>query len=146
MPISRIAALVRSLSTYRVEACFLAALVFTLARQADHREHRVEVRAARTAHTVVHEITPVRVAPAFAPHQIVERTGAVGIAVPAPRVHVVTTSPNKRLVFRSDSAAAIPCPVAVKVGSAAQGASCKFISVAPPAEATALAKAFVDGG
>ena len=90
MPVNRVVALVRAAAAYRVEACFIAALAFSLAHQSDYRRHDgFEVRTTTTRHTVVHEVQPVRVVtsharqPAPAPRPAVEPR--VGRRVTAPR-------------------------------------------------------------
>lgn len=83
MPVNRLVALARAAAAYRVEACFVAALAFSLAHQADDRRHDgLEVRTTTTRHTVVHEVQPVRIVtsharqPAVAPRAAVEPRSA----------------------------------------------------------------------
>lgn len=142
MPANRITALLRSIADYRVEACFLAALAFTLGHNAFH-DRPFHVRT--TAHeTVVHEVRPARVSAAHRPVHVIERPGGVGVAVPAPRAHAGS---NGRIVIKRDSDAALPCATSPALAAArvAEGATCKIVRVAPSA-GVAVAKAFARGG
>ena len=144
MPVNRIAAFLRPILAYRVEACFLAALVFTLARQAGDHRPRVEVRTATTHHTVVHEVTPVRIASTVGVREIIQRRSPAGVAVIAPDVRVITGSADRKVVVRSHSAASDACVSEAAAGTAGRTHACTIVRVAP-ATAPAIAKAFVNG-
>ena len=144
MPAKPFCALLRSIADYRVEACFLAALAFTLGHNAFH-DRPVEIRTTRTHETVVHEVTPVRVAAARRSTHVIERPGVVGIAVPAPRAHVGS---NGRIVIERGSDVSVPCAPDSPTLAAAKivgGATCKVIRTAPSSGAGAP-RALASGG
>lgn len=83
MPVNRLVSLARSAAAYRVEACFIAALAFTLANQADDRRHTFDVHTTTTRHTVVHEVEPVRVVQSVHEEHPVERRRSGSRRIPA---------------------------------------------------------------
>lgn len=147
MPFNRITQFLRAAAEYRVEACFLAALVFTLGHQSFHHDRIVEVRTAKAHETVVHKMTPVRIAAARRNVDVIELPGAVGIAVPAPRYDVVSVAGSTPIVAAKVPVAPASCASLAEVtatpGSSA--ATCRFIRIAPVAGARVAAKTFVKG-
>ena len=137
-------AFLRSIAEYRVEACFLAALAFTLGHNAFH-DAPVELHMTRAHETVVHEVTPVRVAAARRPVHVIERPGVVGIAVPAPRAHV---DGHGRIVIARGAELTAPCPPdspALAASRIVGGATCKLLRSAPSSGAR-VARAMANGG
>ena len=144
MPANPFSTLVRIIVDYRVEACFLAALAFTLGHNAYH-DAPVEIRRTTSHETVVHEVTPVRVAAGRRSTHVIERPGVIGIAVPAPRAHVGS---DGTIVIERGPRVSAPCAPdspALAASGIAGGATCKVIRVAPSSGA-AVARAFTNGG
>ena len=161
MPVNRLVSLVRSAAAYRVEACFIAALAFTLANQADDRRHTFDVHTATTQHTVVHEVAPVhsvhpvepvRVVATRAPTPVIERARHAARPAKAPlaasgtRFRVVSTGGAKTLVLKTDSAAFSFCSTTSNAAAAVQPeGSCKVIRITPTASGVVIAKTTAAG-
>ena len=167
MPVNRLVSLVRSAAAYRVEACFIAALAFTLANQADDRRHTFDVHTATTQHTVVHEVEPVRVVRSVHEERPVERVRVVASRAPVPvvertrhaarpakaplaasgtRFRVVSTGGAKTLVLKTDSAAFSFCSTTSNAAAAVQPeGSCKVIRITPTASGVVIAKTTAAG-
>lgn len=153
MPVSRLVSLVRSAAAYRVEACFIAALAFTLANQADDRRHHtLDVHTATIRHDVVHEMEHVRVEAPRAPRAVVQRTRHDALPAKAPvaasgsRFRVVSTGGAKTLVVKTDSAAFSYCATASKAAAAAEReGSCKVIRITPASGGVVISKTIAAG-
>ena len=147
MSANRITALLRTIADYRVEACFLAALVFTLGHNSFH--HRaVEVRTTTRHERTIHEVVPVRVAAARRATHVIARPEIAGVVVPAPHAHGVGGRGEGRIVMKHDSHPVTPCPAPRTLARAGvvQGSTCKVIRVAPAAPEVALPRTLATGG
>jgi len=145
MPCNRTHRFLRSIADYRVEACFLAALVFTLGHNAFHNG-QVELHTTMTHDPVVHEVIPARVAVArSAAHA--RHPAIVGIAVPAPRPAAIGAGIDRRIVIKRGSDSAAPCEgsSALTAGAVGEGATCKLIRVVPAAPGISVPKTLADG-
>ncbi len=145
---NRTTAFLRSIADYRVEACFLAALVFTLGHNAFHNSE-VDLHTI-TEHdhgAVVHEVTPVRVSEARRATQVIERPRIVGIAVPAPRLATVSSGIDRKIVITRGSDSTAPCAAASALmpGAVGEGATCKLIRVAPAGPGISVPRTLADG-
>lgn len=141
MPVNRLASLVRSAAAYRVEACFIAALAFTLANQADDRRHHTfDLRATTTRHTVVHEVEPVRVVAS------VREVAPAPAAASGTRFRVVSTGGATTSVTKADSTAFTYCSTTSSAGAAGRSEdTCKVIRIMPGSGGVVISKATAAG-
>ena len=143
MPCNRTHRFLRSIAEYRVEACFLAALVFTLGHNAFHNG-QVELHTTMSHDPVVQAVVPARVAVArSAAH--VGHPAIAGIAVPVPRPAPIGAGIDRRIVIKRDGAAPCAGSSALTAGAVGEGATCKLIRVAPVTPGIAAPRTLTSG-
>ena len=120
----RIASLFRSAKDFRVEACFLAALGFTLLHEGYHDKRALHVT---TSHETVVQVEPVHIGSIHGAPTIA-RTRHPAVGESGERVRIVTGVPVK---LKHGKPAPTRCAATTAARAAAAGGTCKVVRVAP---------------